>query len=89
MIAVSRRHRDGGRVMTAIHLRATGLTSEWTARTLKTALGRVKGVARIALVRSLGLVSVLFDEQWSSPEQIVFALRAAGVEARICRPGTR
>jgi copper chaperone CopZ len=69
--------------MTAIHLTAPGLASPWTAITLETALTRLKGVTRVAMVRSAGLVSVLFDERRARAEDIVAALRAAGVEARL------
>ena len=66
--------------MTAIHLSAPGLTSDWAAVTIDTTLKRLAGVAKVAVVRSLGLVSVLFDERRSSPEQIMRAVQAAGVE---------
>jgi len=73
--------------MTAIHLMASGLTSEWTAKTIETTLRRVTGVAKVAVVRSLGLVSVLFDERRSTSEQILRAMRAAGIDARLYRTG--
>jgi copper chaperone CopZ len=69
--------------MTAVHLAASGLASDWTAVTVETTLKRLAGVAKFVVVRSLGLVSVLFDERTASTDQIVSAMRAAGVEARV------
>ena len=34
-------------------------------------------------MRSLGIVSVMFDDSSTNPEKIVLALRAAGVDARV------
>lgn len=73
--------------MTAIHLMTSGMTSEWTTRTIETTLTRVTGVAKVAVVRSAGLVSVLFDERRSTTEQILRAMRAAGIDARLSRSG--
>lgn len=69
--------------MTAIHLSTAGLASDWTAVTVETTLRRLAGVVRVAIVRSLGIVSVLFDERSSSAEKILAAVRAAGVDARL------
>lgn len=73
--------------MTAVHLSTAGLSSDWTAITIETTLRRLAGVARVAVMRSLNLVSVMFDEREASPEQIVRAVRAAGVDARVYQPG--
>ena len=55
--------------MTAVHLSTAGLSSDWTAITIETTLRRLAGVARVAVMRSLNLVSVMFDEREASPEQ--------------------
>ena len=73
--------------MTAIHLSTAGLASDWTAITIETTLRRLVGVARVAVVRSLGIVSVLFDERSSSAEKILAAVRVAGVDARLYQCG--
>lgn len=68
--------------MTAIHLRASGLERGLDAELLEDALVRLAGVARVALVKSVGLVSVMYDETRSSAEQIIAAIRAFGFEVR-------
>lgn len=72
--------------MTAIHLKAPGIASDWIAASVESALSRVAGVIKVALVRSADLVSVLFDETRSSAEQILHALWTTGVDARLCLP---
>jgi hypothetical protein len=49
------------------------------------AVARVGGVAKVIAVRSLGVVSVMFDDTSTNPERIIIALQAVGVDARIMR----
>jgi len=72
-------------MLRAIHLRSSEITSEWAAAFAEMTLSRVAGVARVVAVHSLGIVSVMFDDTTTSPEKIVLALRAAGVDARVMR----
>lgn len=72
-------------MLRAIHLRTAALTSEWTTAWAEMTVARVAGVAKVVAVKSLGIVSVMFDDSTTSPEKIVLALRAAGVDARIMR----
>lgn len=65
--------------MKAIHLRAKAL-SDWSVATIQTVLARLSGVAQVATLKSAGIVSVLFDETCATAEQILSAVRAAGVE---------
>jgi copper chaperone CopZ len=69
--------------MTAIHLRTRELASDWTSLTVEATLQRMAGVAKVAVIRSMGLVSVLFDERHSSADQILGAMRDAGVDAQL------
>jgi len=74
--------------MTAIHIRTSELRSEWSVEIARKAAASVAGVARVAAARSLGLVSVMFDETRASAEQIVSALRRAGFDASVYHPGS-
>lgn len=73
-------------MMQAIHLKTVRLRSEQAIARLKDAIGRIAGVSAVAVVRSAGVVSVLFDETLASAEQIVRAVRSAGFEARLYLP---
>jgi hypothetical protein len=72
-------------MLRAIHLKTAALTSEWAAAFAEMTVARMAGVARVVAVRSLGIVSVMFDDSSTSPEKIVLALQAAGVDARVMR----
>jgi len=72
-------------MLRAIHLRTSELTSEWASALAEMAVSRVAGVAKVVAVRSLGVVSVMFDDSTTNPEKIVLALRAVGVKARVMR----
>jgi hypothetical protein len=72
-------------MLRAIHLRTAALTSEWAAALAEMAVARVGGVAKVIAVRSLGVVSVMFDDTSTNPERIIMALQAVGVDARIMR----
>jgi hypothetical protein len=72
-------------MLRAIHLRTAALTSEWATALAEMAVARVAGVAKVIAVRSLGIVSVMFDDSSTNPEKIVLALQAVGVDARIVR----
>jgi hypothetical protein len=72
-------------MLRAIHLRTAGLTNEWAAALAEMAVARVGGVAKVIAVRSLGIVSVMFDDRSTNPEKIVMALQAVGVSASVMR----
>jgi hypothetical protein len=72
-------------MLRAIHLRTAALKSEWAAASAEIAVARVGGVAKVIAVRSLGIVSVMFDDTSTNPEKIMMALQAVGVDARIMR----
>ena len=72
-------------MLKAIHLKTSSLSSEWATAFAEMTVARLAGVAKVVAVRSLGIVSVMFDDSSTSPEKIVLALRAAGVDARIIR----
>ena len=72
-------------MLRAIHLKTAGLTSEWATAFAEMTVARIGGVAKVLAVRSLGIVSVMFDDSATNPEKIVMALRAAGVDARVMR----
>jgi hypothetical protein len=70
-------------MLRAIHLKTSALTSEWATAFAEMTVSRIGGVAKVIAVRSLGIVSVMFDDSSTNPEKIVLALRAAGVDARV------
>lgn len=72
--------------MQAIHLKTVRMRSEQALERLKQALGQIAGVSRVAVVKSAGVVSVLFDETVASAEQIVNAVRSAGFDATLYSP---
>lgn len=73
-------------MMKAIHLKTVRMRSEQALERLKQVLGQIAGVSRVAVVKSVGVVSVLFDETVASAEDIVRAVRSAGFEATVLRP---
>jgi hypothetical protein len=73
--------------MQAIHIDTVGLDSPTDATFLEAVLRMLAGVADVAAVRSLGLVSVLYDEHKITPRTILREIRATGFDARFMRPG--
>lgn len=73
--------------MQAIHFNTAGLDTHTDATFLEAVLRMLAGVADVAAVRSLGLVSVLYDERKITPRTILREIRATGFDARFMRPG--
>ena len=71
--------------MQAIHI-ATGLESPNEATFIEAVLRMLAGVADVRAVRSMGLVSVLYDEHKITPRTILREIRATGFDARFFRP---
>jgi len=69
-------------MLRAIHLMTSGLSSEEGLALVEEVLGRITGVARIAAVASIGLVSIMYDDAKANVSQIVRALRRAGFQPR-------
>lgn len=74
--------------MQAIHIGAAGLDTPTDATFLDAVLRMIAGVADVVVVRSLGLVSVLYDERTVTPRTILREIRATGFDARFMRPGS-
>ena len=72
--------------MRVIHVHAGAASSEYDTTFIKMVVGMVDGVRDIATVPSLGLISVLFDDERSDPTEIVEAVCSAGFEAHECSP---
>jgi hypothetical protein len=72
-------------MLRAIHLKTAELTNDWAAMLAEMTVARISGVAKVLAVRSLGIVSVMFDDSTTSPEKIVLALRASGIDAKVVR----
>lgn len=73
--------------MQAIHILIDGLRDEYEAALAEMLLRFVDGVKDVASIRSIHLVSVLFDESVASVGQILRTLRKAGFRAKMYRPG--
>jgi hypothetical protein len=72
--------------MQAIHIDTIGLESTTDVTFLEAVLRMLAGVADVAAVRSMGLVSVLYDEHKITPRTILREIRATGFDARFFRP---
>lgn len=70
-------------MLRAIHLKTSALTSEWATAFAEMTVATITGVAKVVVVRSLGIVSVMFDDTSTNPEKIVLALEAVGVHAKV------
>lgn len=69
--------------MKAIHLKTVRVKSERALERLMATIGAVAGVSQVAIVRSAGVISVLFDETRATVDQIVRAVRSAGFDATV------
>lgn len=69
-------------MLKAIHLMTSGLSSEEGLTLIEEVLGRITGIARIAAVASIGLVSIMYDDTKANVSQIVRALQRAGFQLR-------
>ena len=74
--------------MQAIHITTTSLQSATDASLLEAVLGMLAGVADVVAVRSLGVVSVLYDEHKITPRTILRAMRSTGYDAKLIRPSS-
>jgi hypothetical protein len=74
--------------MQAIHIGTHGIADQGDASLLDAILRMLAGVADVVAVRSLGLVSVLYDEHKTGPRTILATVRAAGFDATVLRPST-
>ncbi len=75
-------------MLRAIHLKTAGLSTEWASDMAIAAVSAVTGVAKVAAVKSAGIVSVMFDDRYTNAEKILLAVRGAGFDARLLRPGS-
>jgi tRNA G26 N,N-dimethylase Trm1 len=67
--------------MKAVHILIEGLRDEYEAVLAEMLVRFVDGVKDVASIRSLHLVSVLYDERVASVKEILRTLRAAGFSA--------
>jgi copper chaperone CopZ len=74
--------------MQAIHINTTSLESSADVSLLEAVLRMLAGVADVVAVRSLGIVSVLYDEHKIGPRTIVKAMRSTGFDAKLIRPSS-
>lgn len=72
--------------MQAIHIDTLNIEDETDVTLVEAILRMMAGVADVVAVRSLGIVSVLYDEHKTSPRSIVRAMRTSGYDARLLRP---
>ena len=74
--------------MKAIHINTDGLETTSDVSLLEAVLRMLAGVADVVAVRSLGIVSVLYDEHKVGPRTILKAMRSTGYDARLIRPSS-
>lgn len=72
--------------MQAIHITTTGIETPDDVSLVEAVLRMLAGIADVAAVRSLRLISVLYDEQAISPRTVLRTIRSTGYGARIFRP---
>ena len=72
--------------MKAVHILIDGLRDDYEAVLAEMLVRFVDGVKDVASIRSIHLVSVLYDESVASVRQILRTLRSAGFSARMYRP---
>jgi hypothetical protein len=71
--------------MQVIHITTTGVESPDDVLLLEAVLRMLAGITDVAAVRSLGLVSVLYDESEIGPRTVLRAIRSTGYGARLLR----
>ena len=72
--------------MKAVHILIDGLRDDYEAVLAEMLVRFVEGVKDVASIRSLHLVSVLFDESVASAAEILSTLRKAGFSAKMYQP---
>ncbi len=72
--------------MQAVHILIDGLRDDYEAALAEMLVRFVDGVKDVASIRSLNLVSVLYDESVANVRQILRTLRNAGFSAKMYRP---
>ena len=72
--------------MQAIHIDTHGIDTSEDATFVEADLRMLAGVADVVAVRSLGRISVLYDERKITPSTILREIRAVGFDARFFRP---
>ncbi|NTU71148.1 MAG: hypothetical protein HGB10_04945 [Coriobacteriia bacterium] len=72
--------------MKAVHILIEGLRDEYEAGLAEMLVRIMDGVKDVASIRSIHLVSVLYDESVASVTQILRTLRRAGFSVRTYTP---
>jgi hypothetical protein len=72
--------------MRAVHIDTRSLETPDDATFIEAALRMLAGVADVVAVRSLGIVSVLYDERRITARTILRQIRATGFDACFFRP---
>ena len=75
--------------MKAVHIQIDGLTDENEASLVEMLVRFIDGVKDVASIRSIHLISVLYDESVASLAQILRTVRMAGFSAKRYRPASR
>lgn len=69
--------------MNALHLRTTGFYCGACPQVVEKALAPIPGVMQVAIVRSMGLTSILFDPAVADAEDLCARIRRAGFGAEV------
>ena len=68
--------------MKAIHLQTCGVHDPHEAALIEMCVRFAEGVNDVASIRTLDLVSVLYDEDETDPRRILAAIKSIGFDAR-------
>lgn len=73
--------------MDAVHIKTKGFYCKACPKVAEKAVGMLDGVVDVVSVHSMGVTSVLYDPDRTSPETLCAKIRAAGFGAElICPP---
>jgi hypothetical protein len=72
--------------MQAVHIHAEGVRDDNESAFVEMMLRLTRGVKDVATIRSLHLISVLYDERDASLAMILATIRRAGFRAHVVQP---
>ena len=75
--------------MQAVHIKTDDLGTDYDATLIEMLIRFMDGVKDVATIRSMHIISVLYDEHIADAAQIIRALRNNGVRARRYRPAAK
>jgi hypothetical protein len=68
--------------MKAVHIRVEGISNDESAVLAEKTISRLDGVKRVVAVKTLELISVMYDERRTNRNTITRALKGIGLRAK-------